>query len=141
MKLILIAEVPKIGKSGDQVEVRDGFARNFLIPNNLAVISGSPEAKKILAGKSAKKEETNKIQKDDISKISALDGKKITFKIKVNKKGIPYQAISAKDIAKSLGINSEFVKSQPFKKMGIYDIQIQSGSSNSKVIVEIIPEK
>lgn len=107
MKVILLRDVPKVGKKGDIVEVSDGYATNFLIKRNLAVAQN----KSSLNDLNKQKEEARKLdlqmrenamkQKEKINKI------KIIFKEKAGKDGKLHHAITAKMIEEYLKNNHQ----------------------------------
>ena len=84
MKIILTQDVKKLGKKGDIIEVKDGQARNHLIPNNFAVEANKKNLNELDAkNESAKKNDLqNKQVALDISK--KLEKEKIIFKVKEN---------------------------------------------------------
>lgn len=57
IQLVLLKDVTNLGKAGEIVQVKPGYARNYLLPKNLAAFLNSPEAKKILSGIKERKEE------------------------------------------------------------------------------------
>ncbi len=141
MKVILLVDVPKVGRAGKQVDVKDGFARNYLLPEKLAEMAGTPAARQILTKKKLSQEAVQTERRQSKEKFENLEGKKVVYKVKVNRQGHPYRAITSKDIAKSLNIDSKFVKSEPFKRPGIFEVKVERGTDVSKVVVEIVPEK
>lgn len=67
MELILIKDIDRLGKSGDQVKVKDGYARNFLIPKNLA-LEATPHNLRVIQQK-----KENRIARDKSEKMKALE--------------------------------------------------------------------
>lgn len=130
MKVVLLKKVPPHGHEGDVVEVSDGYARNFLFPQNLAV----PATPRAISEAKAKKERKTKEKKRDLKDAgelaSALDGLEITVFSKANESGKLYAAVSGKDIAaavKSEGFKIdpawvEFI--QPIKEVGSYELTL-----------------
>ncbi len=102
MKVILLKDVPTIGKEGDVVEVSDGHAFNFLFPQNLG-IAATPEA---LQRKKSREEEEKKKDSKELSKMGdlarRLDGFELVLAEKANESGTFYGAVSAEMIAKAL---------------------------------------
>lgn len=66
MQIVLIKEVPNLGKIGEVIPVKPGFARNFLLPNDLAALVGSAKALAVLESQKEKKEE--KMRQAEIKK-------------------------------------------------------------------------
>lgn len=91
ISIVLIKEIPNLGKVGETAKVKAGFARNYLIPQKLAVPLGSLEAKKIIQDVKAHKEEKaqkikikeeKKIEKELKHKAVAVRKKKLLAKAK-----------------------------------------------------------
>ena len=144
MKVILTTNIKKLGKIGDLVNVKDGFARNYLFPNKMAL----RENKKNLEYYEKIKDDMNEKEKvklenakkliNDISKI------KIIFKKEADEKDQLYGSISKKEIIDFLESNNIKVKSDdliikdPIKSLGNHEIEINpyiDVSKNYTVIV------
>lgn len=130
MKIILLKDVPSYGKEGDIVEVSDGYARNFLFPQNLAV-QATPQSESVVKEKKEKKIRDEKKELKEAGRLaSGLDDLEIEIKTKVNEGGRLYAAVSAKDIVEAvknegLKIDSEWVKfSEAIKETGNYEVLI-----------------
>ena len=108
MKVILLKDIEKLGRKYEVKEVKDGFARNFLIPKKLAKIATREnlrwleDIKKSLQKKA--EEELKKVQK----LASELDGKELLIELKKGKKGQLFQSINRRFISEEL------------KKIGFY---------------------
>jgi len=102
MKVILLQDLPKIGKKYEIREVKDGFARNLLIPQGKAELA-TPAAMKSVGVRMKAIGQAKAIQGDLLKKnIEALRGVKIVLKRKVNDKGHLFAAIHEKEIAEEL---------------------------------------
>ncbi|GAB4113221.1 MAG: 50S ribosomal protein L9 [Candidatus Caldatribacteriota bacterium] len=131
MKVILKQEIKKLGKLGQVVEVNDGFARNFLIPQGKAVIFTSGNLKQM---EYLKKKEQDKKEKE-LKEAQDLAGKLaqifLEIKVKAGEKDRLFGSVTAKDIAELLtsqyGLEIDRKKinlEEPLKKLGIYEISI-----------------
>lgn len=141
MQVILIKDVANLGQAGEIKNVKPGYARNFLILKKFAVLPGDPQSQEFLRERTKRMEES-KAQKDEtLLKFDELANKKIIFKVKVNKKGVPFKAIGAKDIAKKLDIMASWVQTEPIKILGDHQVSIKSGDSITQVLVVLTPEK
>lgn len=128
MKVVLLKNVRACGREGEIVEVSDGYARNFLFPQNLAV----PAMPRAISEANAKKERKTKEKKGDLKDAgklaSALDGLEITVFAKANENNKLYAAVSGKDIAaavrtKGLKIDPAWVEfAKPIKETGGYEL-------------------
>lgn len=102
MKVILLKDVKGLGKEGDLVNSKDGYARNYLFPKNLAVEANEENLKK---WEERKKEEAKKIQKEieaanELKK--KLESLTVTLKVKTGSQGRLFGSITALDIANNL---------------------------------------
>jgi large subunit ribosomal protein L9 len=101
-KVLLTESVKHVGKVGDVVEVSPGFARNYLLPQNLAVMPTAGNMKKI----EARRQEVEKQEREKRSQletlIKTLTGVEITIERKANEQGHLFGSVSATDISKAL---------------------------------------
>jgi large subunit ribosomal protein L9 len=148
MEVILRTDVPKLGKAGDIVKVKDGFARNYLLPKGLAIpanqktIKALENQRKIILAKAER--ERKKAQ----SLAEKLTGLTLTFYRRVIEGDRIYGSISAQDIVKALeekGLNLErrfVLLDEPIKQLGTYEIPIRLGPGvEVKISVEVVEEK
>jgi large subunit ribosomal protein L9 len=148
MEVILRTDVPKLGKAGDIVKVKDGFARNYLLPKGLAIpanqktIKALENQRKIILAKAER--ERKKAQ----NLAEKLTGVTLTFYRKVIEGDRIYGSISAQDIVKALeekGLNLErrfVLLDEPIKQLGTYEIPIRLGPGvEVKIKVEVVEEK
>ena len=103
MKVILTADVDKLGRSGELKEVAEGFARNFLLPRKLAVPAAGG-AYRAWQHDIASREEKRKREREE-AEIAAqrISSTTLTMGVKVGEGGKLYGSITAKDIADALG--------------------------------------
>ncbi len=141
MKIILLKDVPNLGKAGEIREVKSGYARNFLLPKNLAEVASGKTAQKFLATLELKALEIKKKKQSLEEKVKTLDDKKIAFKVKVNAQGRPYRAITGREIAQALNIDPSLVEMAPLKQIGKTKLEIKAGINLAKVEIDISPEK
>ena len=130
MKVILTTNIKKLGKIGDLVIVKDGFARNFLLPNKMALRENKKNLEYYEKIKDEMKEKEliklNEAKKliSDISKIN------IQFSKEADEKKQLYGSISKKEILDFLSNNGLQVKSddltikEPIKSIGDHEIEI-----------------
>ena len=102
MKIILLADVKGVGKKGMTVDAKDGFAKNFLIPRGLAVIS-TDSNQKILAKNNAEEDARQQaLKKEAVELAKRLEHINVEFKAKVGSDGRMFGAISPKQIEEGL---------------------------------------
>ncbi len=134
MKVILLIDTAKLGKSGDIVKVKEGYARNFLIPQGIALSATSRNLKIVQHKKKQEfKKEDKEKQKmrqlaEKISKtsctISAVSGEEDKL----------FGEVTNKDIAESLSIEGLKVDkrkieiNEPIRKLGVYNVKVKLSS-------------
>src|SRR3989344_3042813 len=130
MKVILLNDVPKLGRKSEIKNVSPGYARNFLFPRGLAAVLTTTAVLELEMQSQAQKKaaENDLIKAESIA--SKLDGLEIEISIKVSKDGVGYAAISTSKIAdalKKLGFaidKKQIQAPEPIKKLGEYLIKI-----------------
>lgn len=139
MRIVLIKDVEKLGTIGEIKEVKDGFARNWLIPQKLAVKFGDPQAKKIIEQALAEKNKTEQ-ELEKLKKLAEdLAGKTVIIKAKVGPTGKLFGAITADDVAKEIStkevkISSKQVETEPIKTLGEHEITLRISKDIKSVI-------
>ena len=102
MKVILLKDVEKLGKKGDIKEVADGYARNFLIPEKLAVLASKSEIAKI----EAQKEVETKQAEEELARYqeiaTQMDGLELEIPVKIDEDGKLFGAINVSQISEKL---------------------------------------
>jgi len=145
MEIIFLENVKNVGKKGDIKNVADGYARNFLIPNKLAIIANDQEIKKIKNSVKKKKEEQNKIKEVESHLIEKLKSLQVFISVKASEEGTLFSAVSNSDIAKQLSklsgeeiIKDSVVIDTPIKKIGEHECKIKVGNIEQtiKIIVK-----
>lgn len=147
MKVILLKNVDKLGEEGEVKEVADGYARNFLIPQDLAQ-PATEQALREAELNAAKKSKVDQTDLEEVQKLAEqLDGRELFIKVK-EKDGTLFGSINEKTIAKTfadegLEIEPESVKlDKPIKEIGDYDVRLELPhglEANIKVI--LVPEE
>ena len=102
MKVILLKDVLNLGKKSDVKEVSDGYAKNYLIPNNLAKPTTENEIAKVKAEKEAQNRE-NEITKKELSDFAIkIAGEEFYFYPKIGKKSEVFGSVDKKDISSQI---------------------------------------
>ncbi len=146
MKVILLQDVPDVGRKGEVQEVSKGFARNFLLKNNLAkVATASDEANaKRAAERNAAQIEADR--QNNALLASKLKDANITITpSKVTSAGKLFGSLSEKDVAVavkeqlSLTLDPKTILlSEPLKKVGSYTARIILGGSSAELTINIL---
>ncbi len=131
MEVILCQQVPQVGKIGEIVKVKDGFARNFLLPRKLACLA-TPENKRRVEHEKAtrlKEYEAKKKEAQDaadrISKVSC------TVTVEVNDLEKLYGSVTDVDIAKALELEGFKIDRKtieiaaPIEELGIFEVGVK----------------
>lgn len=147
MKVILVKDVEGWGSLGDTIEVKDGFARNYLIPRGLA-LQYTQENKKFIENilnQKARKLEREK--EKALQSAKQLDGVEIEIKRPIGVTGKMYGSIGTSDISEALkekGIDIDKRKimlRSPIRNLGSYNVQIRLHPEVSATIkVHVQPE-
>ncbi len=109
-KLLLKKSIKNVGKVGDVVEVSAGYARNYLLPQDLAVLPTAGNVKKVEAIRQEIERQERERREQQAALLKQLSGVEVTMERKANEQGHLYGAVSATDISKSLqaqGFNVE----------------------------------
>jgi large subunit ribosomal protein L9 len=110
VKLLLQESIKNVGRVGDVVEVSPGYARNYLLPNGLAVEPTKNNLKKVEARRQEIERQERERREQQARLLKQLEGKDVTLERKANEQGHLYGAVSATDIARQLqadGFNVE----------------------------------
>ena len=153
MKIILLADVKGVGKQGMTVDAKDGFAKNFLIPRGLAVIS-TDSNQKILAKNNAEEDARQQALKKEAEELAKrLEHINVEFKAKVGSDGRMFGAISPKQIEEGLKAQwniiidkRKFIDKYPANALGYTRLKIElykgsAGEVVGTVNVHISEEK
>jgi len=147
MKVILKETINSLGIIGTEVSVADGYARNYLLPQNKAVIA-TPQNRKMLEQESAKFElQIAKERKLAEEMAQRLEGVVCTIAAKVSEEDRLYGSVSARDIVDALANQDIVVEKrmillkEPIKATGSYHVPIRVYKEvEPEITVEIVPE-
>jgi large subunit ribosomal protein L9 len=130
MEVILLERVEKLGAIGDVVKVKDGFARNYLLPNKKALRANEAN-RKVFESNRARIEEENANRRVDAEKASkGVDGKTVQLIRQASNVGHLYGSVSARDIVEALEAEgahvtkSQVVLDRPIKAIGVHEVKI-----------------
>ena len=140
VKLLLVENVESVGIVGDVVNVRNGFARNYLLPRALAT-QPSEEKIKELAGRRAEAQKMIEAQRTQRVELNEkLKGVEITLTRSCNDQGILYGAVTQQDIAAALKEAGHTVSprdiriTQTIKRIENFDVHVKLDSDLDQVI-------
>src|SRR2546421_12253899 len=102
VKLLLKESIKNVGRVGDVVEVAPGYARNFLLPRDLAVEPTPGNIKKIEERRKEIERQERERREQQAALIKQLEGVEVTLERRANEQGHLFGSVSATDIAKAL---------------------------------------
>ena len=131
MEIILTKDVEKLGRIGDVVKVREGFARNFLFPQKLASLATPGNLKKIESGKKKKAALEEVAKKEAQAVAEKLSKVSCTVTVEVNDLEKLYGSVSEAEIVKALESEGHKIDKKaielekPINELGIYEVGIR----------------
>jgi len=147
MRVILLQNIEKLGKKYDIKEVKDGYARNFLIPKGLA----KPATDKNLKWLKVQKEIEAKKAEEELKKVqkiaSAIDDLEVIIPVKIGEEEQFFESITAQKISEKLKeLGFEIKKSQidlpePIKELGEFPVKIKFEHNLEAEIRVVITEE
>jgi large subunit ribosomal protein L9 len=147
MELILREAVPSLGKAGDLVRVKPGYARNFLLPRGLAYEATDGNRKRIAAetgARNAKAAAEQAAAREQADKLGALA---LTFRAKAGEDGRLFGSITSGDIAQKLAESGHPIDKRkielehPLKQLGQHAVLIKLGHDvHTEVTVHVTAE-
>jgi large subunit ribosomal protein L9 len=131
MEIILLERIEKLGAIGDVVTVKDGYARNFLLPNKKALRSNAAN-KKVFEANRAKIEADNAARRSDAEKAAeGVNGKQIVLIRQSSNAGHLYGSVAVRDVVEALhaeGVTNVtkamVVLERPIKTLGVFDVKV-----------------
>lgn len=131
MKVILLEDVYKQGVAGELVEVAPGFARNYLIPRELAV-KATPGALRKFENLSKKAETRRAVREEKYTKIGQqIDELTLTFPVKAGETGKLYGSVTSTEIADRLNemlgleLDRRRIGDKPLRELGVFSVPVR----------------
>ena len=134
MQVILLENVPSLGKAGDLVKVSDGYGRNYLIPKKKALLATEKSVKMVEHQKRQVQQRVEKSRKDAQKLASQIENLSCTFTKTVGESGKLFGSITSMDIENYLkenGIEVDRKKiaiEEPIKNLGMFTVSIKLNS-------------
>ena len=139
MKVLLIKDVYKLGRAGDVKKVADGYGRNFLLPQKMAVLAtpgALKQIEKIRSQAEIRRTEQNSELKDLSNQINGLT---LVFAAKAGETGKLYGSITTQDVANAIQEKSRFevkkqqIDMQPIRNLGEFTAHV-------RLTMDLVPE-
>lgn len=134
MEVIVIKDINNLGKEGMVIKVKEGYARNYLIPQGLALPAGKDNLKKIEELKRARAKEDEKSRKTFLALKEKIEAISVTINAQAKPDEELYGAINEGQILKALkeeGVDLEkgkMILDEPINKIGAYHIKVKLSS-------------
>jgi large subunit ribosomal protein L9 len=130
MEVILLERVEKLGAIGDVVKVKDGFARNFLLPNKKALRSNAAN-RKVFEANRARIEADNASRRGDAEKEAGnFNDVSVTLIRQASNTGQLYGSVAVRDLVEAITADghkvnkAQIVLDRPIKSIGVYEIKV-----------------
>ena len=139
MKVLLLQDVFKLGRAGDVKRVADGYGRNYLLPQGLAVLATPGAMKQVERIKTQATVERNALNEELGAVAEQLNGTMLTFSARASETGKLYGSITTQMIADEINkktgveINKRQVHAQPLRSLGEHTVEI-------RLTVDLVPE-
>ena len=149
MKVVLLKDVKNVGKRDDILNVSDGYARNFLFPQKLAVEAKPGTLKEIERKRAAQDAREAELKAEAMAKAELLKNKVIVLQVKCGEKGRLYGSVTSAEVAEALekqhGIKADKRKidiGDPIREVGIREISVWLYSGiTTKMKLDVQPLK
>ena len=144
MDVILLERIGKLGHMGDTVKVKDGYARNFLLPRNKALRATEANKKKFESQRADLEARNHELKRAASESAGKVDGAVVVIIRQAGETGQLYGSVSARDIADALAAAGHAVQrshvaiQQPIKTLGLHPVPIHLHPEvESKVTVNV----
>lgn len=131
MKVILREDVYNLGKSGELVNVKDGYARNFLLPRNLAMLANEANVRQLQHEKSVIELRQQKMKGAAQDLAKKFDGASVKITRKVGEQDKLYGSVTALDVAEALAAANLKVERrmihlpEPIRSVGTFEVELR----------------
>ena len=130
-QVILRTDVADLGGAGDVVDVKPGYARNYLIPQGLAYSASEGNVRQ-LEGERQEAQVSMDRQKDRAEGLAAeLEGRSVSFKVKAGEEGKLFGSVTTVDIAEQLASEGvtidrrDIILEEPIKELGVFRVPVR----------------
>jgi large subunit ribosomal protein L9 len=146
IKVLLRRNVPKLGQIGEVVEVRDGYARNYLIPQGLALAPTESNLKAIEAERQAYLAELARQRTALEQRAKLLDSKEFTIIARANEEGVLYGSVGPAQIAAAVTQEGFLVDpenialDEPIRRLDKYEVPVRFDDDvRATIVVWVVP--
>ncbi len=131
MKVLLLQDVYKLGRAGDIKKVANGYGRNYLIPQGLAVLATPAALKQVDRIRARAEEQRARLNQEMSAVAEKLADVVLTFPVRASETGKLYGSVTTQMIAEALSeeagveISRRQIDSQPLRSLGEYDLPVR----------------
>ena len=131
MQVILQRDVPNLGLVGEVVNVKPGFARNYLVPKGLALVADPKAVRQWEHAKQLTEHAKRKAATEAQGRAAALSGVDLTFPVRVGEQDKLFGSVTSRDIARGLVAlghpvdSRRIVLEEPIKALGVYQVPVK----------------
>lgn len=148
MEVILKEDIPKVGKMGEVVRVRDGYARNYLLPRGLVLVANKRNLKVFEHQKRVVSAQKERVVKQAQGLSEKLAGTLLTIPVKAGEEGKLFGSVTNMDIEKALRAKGFEIErrrihlDEPIKSLGDYEVPVRlTAEVTAMVKVSVISEE
>lgn len=148
MKVILLQDVKKIGRRGEIKEISNGYANNFLLPNNLAKAATTDNLQAHNRKEKIKEDKTDKLKRQAVEMAEKLPKLHLQLHVDTDEHGTLYAAVNEKVLSDELKKHKyaletkNIILDNPFKKLGTFLVKVKLfGGLESFFNITLIPNK
>lgn len=146
MKVILADDVDKLGRRGDIVTVADGYARNFLVPNGLAMVATRGSLKQAEVMQRARAEKDAREKEVAAAKVAKLGASPVYISARAGEEGRLFGSVTKSDVARAVedqleeSVDRHNIRlDEPIRTLGTHQVEIHLHAEvNALVTVEVI---
>lgn len=147
MEVILIDDVPSLGKIGELLKVKEGYARNFLLPRSLAIPASSKNKRRLEHEKRVVGFRVAKVRAEAEALKTRLEKVSVTIARKVGEQDKMFGSVTSRDIHEALAKDGvELDRRQlhlhdPIKALGVYEVPVRlTGGVDAMIKVWVVAE-
>ena len=146
MKVILADDVDNLGRKGDVVNVADGFARNYLVPQGLALFASKGALKQADQMRRAREEKERKVKEEAEGRVARLGAASVYISARAGEEGRLFGSVTKTDVARAIeeqlgeAVDRHEVRlDDPIRHLGTHKVEVHLHEEvNAAVTVEVI---
>jgi len=147
MRVILLKDIEDLGKKNEIKEVKDGYARNFLLPKGLAKIADKKSMEQLESQKELEAQQAEEELKKTQALIEAVEGREFIIHVKIGDEGQLFESVNVGKIHEALkeqgfGVKKDQIElTQPIKELGEFPVKLKFDHNLEAEITIIIEEE